>query len=86
MNRKQNTVRKASRAKASIKRTAKPSKGRFTHFLEGMANIFPVSSRDYVHPTGGGFSKDAAAIRNDFGTIALDLDKALCKYEQTQSN
>jgi hypothetical protein len=54
------------------------------NILDGVAGLWPVP-RDYIHPTGGGFIKDAKAMRGDFSSIAKDMKKSLNKNEQTQT-
>lgn len=55
-------------------------------FIEGVSSLMPTQPRAYIHPTGGGFSADNKALRDDFGAIGMDMRKALKKYEQTNSN
>ena len=81
MKHKSSTAQQAT-AKAYIKQ--KPSF--WSAFFQGMANIWPASPRDYIHPTGGGFAADNKALRSDFGAISMDMRKVLKKYEQTDSN
>lgn len=54
------------------------------NFLKGMANIWPAEPRGYIRG-GGGFARDARAMRGDFGRVAGDLRKAL-KHEQTKAH
>lgn len=56
------------------------------NFLKGMADLWPVQPRGYMHPTGGGFSRDAQSMRGDFGHVARDLRKSLKKHEQTTTH
>jgi len=55
------------------------------NFLKGMAALWPVQPRGYVR-SGGGFARDARALRGDFGVVARDLRKTLKKHEQTTTH
>ncbi len=55
------------------------------NLLHGIANLWPVQTDQYS-ANGGGFRKDAAALRSDFRAVGNDLRKTLKKYEQTKAN
>ena len=64
----------------------KSSHSFLNEFFDGISRFFPSHSRNYLHPTGGGFYADAIAMRRDFSNIANDMRKAIRKYEQTKAS
>lgn len=86
MKRKFSVSHKVRRSSNRMSLNKKKPSNFWAAFFAGMANIWPSSPRDYIHPTGGGFSADAKAMRSDFAVVAGNMRRVLKTHEQTDSN